>query len=460
MLKVTNKRKFILNENMSKVILTLAAPIMLNNAIQSVYNLTDTYFVSQLGATQMAAMTLVWPVIFFFLALGMGINIAGNSLISQHIGDNNQKEATRVAGEVLSTALISSLIIGIIGYFAAPYVIQLMGGSGELLEDATGYLRIMLAGMPTLFAFFAFTGIKQGQGDMVTPMKFTAMSVFMNIVLDPIFIFTLGLGVPGAAYATVLSRGLFTSYAIYTLFFHGKGIQLKAKDLVLSSKVKTLIQVGLPSSIGQSTAAFGFIFLNIFIISFGENTLAAFGIGNRINSMILMPGMGIGKALTTVIGQNLGADQIKRARQAVKTSVILATTILLGGGLIFFQFIPTVVGFFTSNAEVHGQATYFLQLITLSLPLMGFFQIFVGTFQGSGHTVYAMILMMGRLWALRLPMIVLFREYTLWGSSGVWYAMVLSNLITCIVGSIIYFHRKWERKVIKSTPAEKRLAHG
>ncbi|MGM0409622.1 MAG: MATE family efflux transporter [Bacillota bacterium] len=448
MLDLEKKRTLILNGDMKKVILILAGPIMLNNVIQSVYNITDTYFVGQLGSTEMAAMTLVFPVIFFLMAIGMGINIAGTSLISQYIGDNQKDEATKVAGEIITIALSISVFLGVIGGISAPFIVKLMGGSGELLKQATQFLRPMLFGSPTLFLLLAFTAIKQGQGDTVTPMKYTAFSVALNIILDPIFIFVLNLGIRGAAFATILARGIFASYAIYTLFFQENGIMISKEDLLLDDNVFKLIKVAIPSSVGQSMAAFGFMFLNGFIIAFGESTLAAFGIGNRINSLILMPAMGIGNALATIVGQNLGAEQIKRAKKAVKTSAVLSTLFLVIAGSIFFPFIPKVLSLFSNDPSVISQGTRYLRLITLSIPLMGYYQIFVGTFQGSGHTVYAMFLLAGRLWALRLPMIVFFKNYTNWGSDSVWFAMVLSNAITCLVGLAIYLSGKWEVKVI------------
>ncbi len=447
----THKREMILNGNINRTILYLAGPIMLNNFIQTIYNLTDTFWVSRLGGMQMAAMTLVWPVIFFMMAIGMGINVAGTSLISQYIGAGDNQQATKVAGQILSFSAIFSLTLGLIGAFFSADIVKLMGGEGELLIAGTRYLKTIFLGMPTIFLFLAFTAIKQGQGDTITPMKYSGLSVGLNIILDPIFIHTFNLGIGGAALATVLSRGIFTTYAIYKLFNSSNGIRIGITNLKFNTSLqKKIIKIGFPSSVGQSTAALGFIVLNIFIISFGQNTLAAFGIGNRINSLILMPAMGIGNALATIVGQNLGAGQIERARKAVKASTLLATSLLLVGGLIFFPFISQVIKFFTKESEIALQAVHYLRLITLSLPLMGFYQIFVGTFQGSGHTVLAMILMMGRLWALRIPMIVLFSTYSSWGSNSVWYAMVLSNAFTVLAGFGIYLSGKWEQKVIKS----------
>ncbi len=444
------KRKLILQGNMTKVIFTLALPLVLSNFIQTVYNLTDTYWVGKIGTDEVAAMVLVWPMIFFFMSLGMGFNIAGTALISQYIGSKQREEAADVAGQILTFSFLLSVIFAFIGYMITPTVISLLGGEGAIFEKGTIYLRIIFIGMPFMFGFFSFNSIKQAQGDTFTPMKLSGISVLLNIILDPIFIFTFKMGMAGAAYATVLSRALLAVYAVYVLFKKDNSIGLKLKHLHLKKQVlKVIVKIGLPSSIGQSATAFGFLILNYFILSYGNDTLAAFGIGNRINSLVLMPAMGIGNALATIIGQNLGADQIERAKQFVYKSMRLAAVILVAGGITMFILSPWVIKGFSSDPEVHRQGTYYLKLICLSLPLVGIFQVFIGTFQGSGHTISAMILMAGRLWGLRIPMIILFKQITNWGSNSIWYAMVLSNLFICILGLGIFLTGNWQKKVIK-----------
>ena len=211
-----------------------------------------------------------------------------------------------------------------------------------------------------------------------------------------------------------------------------------------------LLKIGIPSSVGQSMTSVGFMVLNIFIISFGEATLTAFAIGNQINGLVLMPAMGIGSALTTVVGQNLGADNIDRAKKAVKTSMIMATLFLSIGGLPLIYFAQEVIGLFTTDLEVLRQGTYYLILITLSIPLMGVFQVFVGTLQGAGKTLYSMGLMTARLWVIRLPLVILFKNYTNLGETSVWYSMIISNFIVCILGYMMYKSGVWEKKRIES----------
>ncbi len=450
-----NNQELILNGSIIKAILVLAGPIMVNNVVQSVYNLTDTFFVSRLGSIPMAAMTLVWPVIYLFLAIGIGMNIAGTSLIAQYIGDGRRDDARQVAGELISISFILSLVLGLPAALLSPQLVSFMGGEGEVLQNGVIFLRIMMVGMPGLFLFLAYSAILQGQGDTFTPMKLKLASLTLNIVLDPLLIFGFSFGIAGAAIATVFSRGIFAACGLKTLADDSEdSLQIGLADIKPGTKMFNLIRVALPNCIGQSMEAFGFIFLNMFIIAYGNETIAAFGIGNRISSFTIMPAMGIGTALATVIGQNLGADQIMRARKAVKLSAMASTIMLAGASLAFYNFIPSLAGFFTGEEIVFTQTVEYLQLIVLTLPLMGFFAVFIGTFQGSGHTVFAMIMMVGRLWAMRIPLILFFRTYTGLGPTGVWYSMILSNLFIVFVGLAIYFSRAWEKKVISE---EKKL---
>ncbi|MGM0413620.1 MAG: MATE family efflux transporter [Bacillota bacterium] len=455
MTQLNKNQKLILNGNITKAILILAGPIMMNNVVQSTYNITDTYFVSQLGSIPMAAMTLVWPVVFFFLAIGMGMNIAGTSLIAQYIGNGKKEDAKRTAGELISISIILSLGLGLPAALGSYKIVSLMGAEGEVLTNGVAFLRIMLLGMPSLFLFLAYAAILQGQGDTMTPMKLKLSSLVLNIILDPLLIFVFNFGIAGAAIATVFSRGIFAAYGLKTLFSEQDDkLVLTYKDLIPGERIIDLFKVGLPNCIGQSMAAFGFMFLNMFIIDYGNETIAAFGIGNRISSFVLMPAMGIGTALATIVGQNLGADKILRARSAIKRSAFLSTVIMGGAGLMFYQFIPNLTGFFTEDITVFNQTVDYLQLIILTLPLMGFFQVFIGTYQGSGHTIYSMIMMVGRLWALRIPLILFFKEFTSFGPTGVWYSMILSNFIISLVGLAIYHTRVWETKVISETKKE------
>ncbi len=449
----SEKRELILNGDMKKVIWTLSVPVMINNFIQTIYNLTDTFFVGRIGGNEVAALQLVWPINFMVMAFGIGMSIAASALISQYIGANRHEMARLVSGQVVSLLFVMGAILSLIGYSLSGHIVSWMGATGSLYNNASTYLSITFIGMPALFLLQAYNGIKQGQGDTISPMIMGGSAVFLNIILDPIFIFKFQMGISGAAIATVIAQTSFALYAVSTLFMKNKGIKITPRELKWDMKIiQKIIAVGLPSSIGQATSAFGFAILNVFIVSFGEITLTAFAIGNRVNSLIMMPAMGIGSALATVVGQNLGADNKKRAKEAVRTSIALSTLILVTGALIMFPLAQTIVKAFATKEVIIQSSTEYLKILITAVPLMGVFQILIGTFQGSGHTISAMIIMMGRLWGIRIPMIFVLSHWSSYNPTYIWYAMISSNLIICIIGYGIYLTGNWQHQIIKKRP--------
>lgn len=452
-----NKKDMMLKAPMHKVVLTLALPVMLSNLMQTLYNLADTYWVGQfemikgLSGELLSAIILIWPAISIIFGLGTGIAMASISLISQYIGGGNEEHARKVAGQALLFAFVLSLICGFLGAVFTPQIVKALGAPDEIFEHAVTYLRLMMLGMPTVFLFFTYNSIKQAQGDMFTPMLYSILSVTANIILDPIFMIVFDWGIAGAAIATILARGIFIIFAIAGLFRENKRhIRIHLSDLKYDKElIGYILRIGVPSSISNVMTSVGFAVLNWFVVGFGLSTLTAFGIGNRITGIILMPAMGIGNALGAIVGTNLGANDVKRARKAVSTSFVLSSAILVAGGLVIYLNAQNIILLFNNNPSTVEQATIYLKLIIAAIPLMAGFSVLKGTFNGSGHTKLSLIISAGRLWGLRIPLIILFKNYTNLGNYSVWYAMILSNLIICLIGLVIYKTGIWETKITK-----------
>lgn len=191
--------------------------------------------------------------------------------------------------------------------------------------------------------------------------------------------------------------------------------------------------------------------LNAFIGSYGTATIAAYAMVNRITSLIMQPAMGIGHALTTVVGQNVGARQMERVREAFYKG--LALTVLIGvlGTAVLILFDEPIIHFFMQardDLQVIELSLTYLFYVSLSMPLMGIFSVFVGLYQGTGNTKYSMSMEIGRLWFVRLPMILFFKHLTSWGSTGIWFSMSFSNLIVCLYGFWIYLRKGWQKTVL------------
>ncbi|QVK17243.1 MATE family efflux transporter [Mycoplasmatota bacterium] len=456
-LKMSNeeKRQIVLKGNLYKGLLVLSIPIVVNNLMHTLYNLADTLWVSKISKadTEVSAISLVWPVLMLFIAFGMGIQIAGTSLMSQYIGANEKEKASKLASQIFMFSFLIGLLMMVLAYLFAPSILHLMRDNKDPETYILGlsYLRIMFIGISLDFCLLVFTSMRQAYGDTLTPVLFTGSSVILNVLLDPLFIIIFKLGVPGVAYATILAKLIVMPFWLHKAFLDKKSIHLIIKHMKLKWKmVKKIVKVMIPASFSGSLTALGFTVLNAFIISYGDSTMAAFGIGNRITSLIMMPAMGIGSALAFYIGQNIGNENYKRAKESFYTSLKLTLLMMFIGMVIILPY-PVrinIVKIFLREEESITLAVTYMMFVGLNIPLMGIFQNFNGVFVGSGKSIYSFIMSMTRLWGIRIPLILIFKHFTNLGSSGIWYAMVLSNVIVCILGLFLYKFGEWKRKIV------------
>ncbi|MCR3955087.1 MAG: MATE family efflux transporter [Gudongella sp.] len=449
-----SKKELILKGNIYKVLVTLSLPIMINNLIQTLYNLVDGIWVSKISSVHFAATAFVFPVNFLFIAIGIGISVAGTSILSQLVGADREDQAREYAAQLIGISVILSVAFSIFGVAATPFIVRAMGGTGDLAVYSNIYLRITFLDLPFLFLFYNINSIRNAQGDTITPTVLSGISAILNMILDPIFIFTFGWGIAGAAWATLLSRALLSIYGIKLILGHDNPLRPEFKGFRFNGEIlRELSRIGFPAAIGQSGAAFGFIILNGFIVSYGTATMAAFGMVNRITSLIMQPAMGIGAALTAVIGQNIGARFYDRVRESFRKASLLTLTLGIGGGLLMFLFRDPIVNFFIQSKDdpdVIVQGIVYLSWISFSTPMMGMFSVFQGVFQGSGHTKYSMAMEIGRLWLVRIPLILLFKNFTDIGPTGIWFSMVFSNLLVVVLGLYIYRKGSWSEQVLTS----------
>ncbi len=468
MTKDDQKRYMILKDsNIYKGLIILAIPLMLNNFLKTFHDIIDMFFVGRIqgaGVDAVAAIQLTFPVVFTFLSLGMGLSVAGTALISQFVGSQQLEDAKRYATQLIILSLFLGGLLTLLSYLGSPLIIRLMGVDPSasladqfVFENSVRYLRIRAFELPLLFVFFAFMAIRQASGDTVTPVIISGSAIGLNIILSPILIMTFNLGVPGAAYATLIANAVVMPLAFYYLFFSADGITIDLRYSVLEGYVvKDILKTAIPASVGQAITAVGFGVMNGVIYSFGRNTVAAFGVGNRILSIILHPVMAIGAVLSAYIGQNIGALNPQRAKQAFVKAMVLSVAIMaVGSTMIIFVRRPLAGLFIVDNIEALNLASEYMFYILLGLPLMAMFQAFIGTYNGTGKTQYTFWLSVLRLWGLRIPLVLFMREFTDLGSSGIWYAMLISNFVIVILGYFMYLRLDFKPKIRVDHPVAK-----
>lgn len=444
MTKDQQKKELILNHpNIYKGLIVLALPVMLNNFIKTIHDIIDMFFVSKIpefSTEAISSISLTFPVNFTYVSLGIGLSAAGTALMSQFIGANKLKDAKKYAGNLLIISVLLGIFLNIFSYFLSPSIMQLMGTKDYVLEQSSLYLKIRSFELPFVFLFFAFTSIRQSSGDTTTAVYFGIATVVLNIILTPIFVSVLNMGVSGAAYATLISNVVITPFMLYVLFFSKSGITVSKSDFQIDGEIiHEITERAIPASLGQAFTAIGFIIMNAMIVGYGDQTVAAFSVGNRINSLILQPVMAIGAVLATYIGQNIGNNQPERAREAFKKAMSLSVAIMIVGATIFmFLRKPMILVFLDDDPVAYKQAYEYMFYLLLGIPLMAVFQTFLGLFNGTGHTRFTFIITVTRLWILRIPMILLFGYFTSLAHLGIWIAMFISNFLIMIPGFILY----------------------
>lgn len=447
-----DKRNLILNGNLIHAILMLAVPVMINSFIQSMYNLTDTFWLGKIGTDSQAAITLVSPIQNILINFGMGITTAGAILISQYLGARQDKQANSMANHICLVSILFSFVCAGVCWVATPSIVGWLGAEGIIYQYGISYLRIVVLDLPFLFMINLYTAVKQAQGDTVRPMLLNVLGVSVNLILDPLFLLGFRWGIAGAAAATLLAKIPSAVIAILVLHQKKQPVRIHFKNFRFEkNKMSAILKIGLPTAIGGSTMQFGFLLMTKNVNAYGTVATTAYGIGNKINSIITMPANGIGSAISTIVGQNFGANNIRRADRSYHIALRIGAVFLFVFGMILSRpFIAEpIVRFFTSDEAVVPLATEFLSIMAVCCWTNAFYNVTQGLFQGSGHTMITMLVDATRIW--------IFRFLTLWfcssilhmGVESVWYAVVVSNATSALILYILYWTGIWKRRTVR-----------
>jgi putative MATE family efflux protein len=455
--RLGDKPKFLYIAVMKRL-LQLSFPLVLGNFLETMYNIIDTYFLGQLpdiGREAISATANSWTVFFILIVFGIGFSTASTTLISQAKGNTSAGDdlPNFYLGQSSVLLWFSSIILALAGFLLTPFILQAINTPENIIYLAKDYLQIVFMGLPFMFTIFIFQSSLQAMGDTWTPLLVQATGLLLNIVLDYLLIFGIGIfpamGVSGAALATTISRGIAATISVFLLLRGWSGLRLRLRYLVPKiAPLKQFLNIGIPAALGHGFSSLGFLVLQSLVNGFGSAAIAAFGIGNRIISIFMMPAMGLARGSAVLIGQHLGAGNKEAAVEVVKTALKVVFVFISVGMLLVMWRGNDVVRFFTSDPEVQSYGANLFLIVSPSVIFFAMFFVTTGAFQGGGYTTPIMILNSTRLWGLRLPLAYLFCIVLQFGPEGIWYSMFLSNLLTAIIGFIVLFQGKWMRTLV------------
>ena len=438
---------------LSRAILLLSIPAVLEMIMESVFVIVDIWFVSKLGADAVATVGLTESLITIVYAISLGLATATTSLVSRRIGEKNPEKAARTAFQAILTGLIVSLIISIPGAIYAGRLLDLMGASDEIVETMSGYASIMLGGNVVIMLLFIINAIFRSAGDAAVAMRVLWVGNIINIVLDPLLIFGIGpfpeMGIEGAAVATTMGRGIAVLYQLWLLFFGRKRISLSAKHFGIDFRIiARLLKISI-GSIGQNLiATTSWIALVRIISVFGSNIVAGYTIAIRIISFTLLPSWGIANAASTLVGQNLGAKKPDRAERSVIVTGWVNMILLGTVGLVYIFFPGYFIKLFINEPDVLSSGIECLRIVSLGFIAYGFGMVVSNSFNGAGDTGTPLKVNFVAYWLIEIPLAWLLAMKAGMNENGVFWSIVIAESFMTLTAFLIFRRGKWKLKEV------------
>ncbi len=426
------------SEKPKKALWTLALPILAGMSIQTIYTLVDMIYIGRLGGEAIAAVAFNMPLLFFVLGLSMGLGSGVTASIARFIGANDKTNADNSAEHALLMASIISVVMVTFGLVYGKQVLVMLGTTSELINIAWSYLRVITIGLFFMVFSGFFRSILAGEGDMKTPMIISATGTILNIILDPIFIFVLGYGVPGAAIATVISQATVFSVFIYIfLIKENTYVTFRMRDFSFSRYIiYDIIKVGVPASMAMIIMSLGQAVFNKILVSYSAFSVAAFQIGGRIDIVIFLPIMAIATALTTLVGMFYGAKDFEKVKFIIKYGMLRSVFITTVGSIIIFILAPLIVKGFSNEPEIQQTAITYLRLIVFIYPLISIAMTSGRVMQGLGLGVPMLVTTIIRVLGVSVPLALVFNHIFHKPIEWMWYSMMIATVIAVTTATL------------------------
>ena len=426
-------------ESPTKALWSLAIPIMFGMGIHTLYNMVDMIFIGRLGGDAIAGVAFNMPLFFLMLGLTMGLGSGVTASIARYIGNNNKVNADNSAEHALAMAGAIAVVFTIAGLVLGKDLLAKLGAEGIILELAWDYLYVIVAGLPFMIFSGFFRSILAGEGDMKLPMLVAGFGTILNIILDPIFIFKLenyggigfGLGIKGAALATVVCQGIVFLIFVYMLFVKKHAyITFNLRDFSPSKVILwDIIKVGIPASLSMVIMALGQGVFNKILIHYSSQTVAAYQVAGRLDMLIFLPIFSIAGGLTTLVGMFYGAREIEALKSIVKYGISRSFFITVCSSAFVYFFAPAFSALFTQDKEIIEVSVGFLRLMTLVYPFVAIAISCGRVMQGLGKGIPVLVITTVRVLGISAPLALYFSFVLHKSVEWNWYAMMISTSI-------------------------------
>ena len=420
--------------NPYKSMWTMAMPIIAGMMVQTLFNVVDIMFIGWLGADEVTAVAFVSPLFFIIIGLGVGIGTGTTATIAQYIGQKDKENAEKTASQTILIGFLSTIFLTVLGVIYGEGLLSILGAEGEILSIAYSYLRILTFGLGLVIFSMFFRAILAGEGETKIPMIIGLIGTVLNLILDPILIFTFDYGVRGAAFATIISQiAMVASYLFIIFVKKSTYISFNIRNLSLDNYIiSKIFQIGIPSSLSMLIISFGQVVMNKILVNYSTEAVAAYQIVSRLDMLLFMPILGIAISLTTIVGMFYGAKEYKKLLSVVYYGINRAVIITTISVILFFMLAKNILPIFSSNVMVIDIGVTYLKVIILAYPAVGISVICSRVCQALGQGVPLLITTTTRVLILTAPLSYYF-YYIGKPLEWVWYSQVFAILIAAII---------------------------
>ena len=435
-------------ENIGKLLMQYAVPAIIAMTASSLYNMVDSIFIGHgVGTMAISGLALTFPLMNLAAAFGSLVGVGAATLISVKLGQKDYDTAQRVLGNVFVLNILLGVAFTVIVMAFLDPILYFFGGSDETVGYARDYMYIILLGNTITHLYLGLNAVLRSSGHPQKAMYATIATVIINTILDPVFIYGFGWGIRGAAIATIVAQIISLMWQLWIfsskeelLHFHRGIFRLKRK-IVFDS-----LAIGMSPFLMNMAACFIVILINQGLKKYGGDlAIGAFGIVNRLVFIIVMIVMGLNQGMQPIAGYNFGAKQYERVTKTLKLTIIYVTGVTTFGFIIGMLFSDTVVGIFTSDAELIELSAKGLRIVVMFFPIIGFQMVTANFFQSIGMASKAIFLSLTRQMMVLLPCLIILPRF--FGVAGVWYSMPISDLLASLIAGTMLV---WQLRKFKA----------
>lgn len=432
----------------SKLIIHFAVPMLLANVFQQLYNVVDSIIVGQfIGKTALAAIGTTMPIIFTLISLIVGLSIGFNVIIAQFFGAKDYKNVQKSVDTMNIILFVYAIVFTVLGMLIMNSVLTIIKTPDDIHIQAFKYLKIYLLGLIFFFGYNGNVAIYRGIGDSKTPLYFIIFSTILNISLDLLFVAVFGLGIEGAAWATIISQAIAFFISIYYFNKFHTVLKYKFWNLNFDKYIfKKSLQIGLPTALQHSFVGLGMIALLSIVNLFGTNVVAAYSIATRIESFASLPAITFASALSTFVSQNIGAKKMKRVKNGYLVTLKTTLTITLFITLIILTFSYPLSRIFTNDLVVINICQEYLNIVSFFFIFFTIMFVNNGVLRGAGDTLIPMLFTIISFWIIRIPLSFILSKY--FGYMGIWWSIPISWFFGMTLSYLYYKTENWKKKSV------------